>query len=70
MPVAAAKAFVGDGEGDGLIHLEERHRWVARVVLEFAHDAVIAALDMISLRTWMYGSFSGHNIFTPLDISS
>ena len=44
-PVAAAKAFLDDGEGDGLIHLEERHRGVARVVLEFAHDAVIAALD-------------------------
>ena len=44
-PVAAAKAFLDDGEGDGLIHLEERHRGVARVVLEFAHDAMIAALD-------------------------
>ena len=44
-PVAAAKAFVGDREGDGLIHLEERHGWVARIVLEFAHDAMIASLN-------------------------
>ena len=44
-PVAAAKAFVGGREGDGLIHLEERHGWVARVVLKFAHDAMIASLD-------------------------
>ena len=44
-PVAAAKAFVGHGKGYGSVHLEERHPGVAGIVLEFAHDAVVAALD-------------------------
>ena len=43
--VAAAKAFVCHGEGDSLIHLEQRHPRIARIVLKFAHDAVVAALN-------------------------
>ena len=44
-PIAAAKTFVCHGEGDSLIHLEQRHPRIAGIVLEFAHHAVVAALD-------------------------
>ena len=44
-PIAAVKAFVGDGEGHSLIHLKQRHPRISRIVLKFAHHAVVAALD-------------------------
>ena len=44
-PSLRRKPSSATGEGDRLIHLEQRHPGVAGIVLEFAHHAVVAALD-------------------------